>query len=113
MGTFLAVAGAIVVLLLLFALFWWLNRPLRLVDNWRSAWRTLTVHVSAFWALVLGTLAAAPDALNYAWGLLPMDLRGELPAWARGAIAAGLFLASLYVARVVRQGPPKPPPADR
>lgn len=61
---------------------------MRLVDDWKSAWKWATVQISTGAALLF---AVGPDLLA-AWGLMPSDLKAALPDWSPRWIAAVTFL---------------------
>ena len=64
---------------------------MKLIDNWRDAWR-----FSSVWAMTAAT------AIQGAWIALPLDLRTTLPPWLPQTIAIALLLLGIF-ARIVKQ----------
>lgn len=75
---------------------------MKLIDDWRDAWRLWSVRLVAVGALLQALAMASPDTLLVAWNALPSDLRIVLPEGAEGYISLGLYLAAI-VARVLKQ----------
>lgn len=65
---------------------------MKLIDNWRKAWRFLSMQLLAL-ALVLQT----------AWETLPADALAVIPADWRGYITLGLIVLAM-VGRLIQQG---------
>lgn len=65
---------------------------LRMIDEWRSAHTFASVRVGAFFAALFGV---GPSLIS-AWGLLPDDLKAQLPqGWSRVVATAGFMLVAL------------------
>lgn len=65
---------------------------LRLVDDWKSAWRWFSMHCMGLAVVVQG-----------AWEFMPADLKGQLSDdWVRGIAAVLLVLGIL--GRLIKQG---------
>ncbi|MDD1450806.1 glycosyl hydrolase 108 family protein [Sphingomonas sp. H160509] len=77
---------------------------MKLIDNWRHAWRLWSVRLSAFGALLTALAAAAPDTLLQIWNGLPEDVRSLLPESVAHVIPTLLFVATI-VARLIPQKP--------
>jgi lysozyme family protein len=75
---------------------------MKLIDNWRHAWRLWSVRLSAFGALLTALAAAAPDTLLQIWNGLPDDVRGVVPESVAHVIPTLLFVATI-VARLIPQ----------
>ncbi len=65
----------------------------KLVPNWRKAWKWLSM-----WFMGLAAVAQT------AWASLPPDALAVIPVDIRGYITIGLVLAAM-VSRVIDQGP--------
>lgn len=65
----------------------------QLIDDWRAAWRFLSVQASALNASLLA-----------GWLALPEDLKASIPSWLPVGIALAL-LATSVVGRVIKQEP--------
>lgn len=65
-----------------------------LVDNWRSAWKWISVHCMA-WAL----------ALQGAWELCPADLKAGLPPKLVTVVTVALLVLGI-LGRLVKQEKP-------
>lgn len=74
---------------------------MKLVDNWKQAWRWWSVRLAAIGAAIAGTLIVAPESILQAWALLPADMQASLEAY-RGYIALAAFGLAI-VARLVEQ----------
>lgn len=75
---------------------------MKLIDNWRHAWRLWSVRMSAFGALLTALAAAAPDTLLQIWNGLPDDVRSVFPETISRVIPTLLFVATI-VARLIPQ----------
>lgn len=72
---------------------------MKMIPNWRQAWRWWSVRVSAIGALLSAAALAAPDALLSAWHVLPLD---RLPP--RVVFALQLLMLLLVIAtRLIAQ----------
>lgn len=74
---------------------------MKLVDNWKQAWRWWSVRLAAIGAAIAGTLIVAPESILQAWALLPADMQASIEAY-RGYIALAAFGLAI-VARLVEQ----------
>lgn len=75
---------------------------MRLLPNWRQAWRWWSVRVSALGALLAAIALLAPDVVGAVWSALPPDLVAQLPRNVAMAVPLGLELATI-LARITRQ----------
>jgi hypothetical protein len=75
---------------------------MKLISDWRQAWRLWSVRATAIGAVVTATAAASPDALLTAWNALPDELRTLVPEDVDRWVAPLLFAVSLAV-RILRQ----------
>lgn len=80
---------------------------MRLVKDWRKAWKWLSVQLAAIGVLITSALIIAPQAVLMAWAMLPDALREELGDWKK-QIAAAVFLMAI-VARLIDQAPKDKP----
>jgi hypothetical protein len=78
---------------------------MKLIPDWRRAWRLASVRVSAIGAVVTAAAAASPDGLLAAWQALPEDVRAILPPQVRTWITPALFAATI-IGRVLQQKEP-------
>ncbi|MFY9349305.1 MAG: hypothetical protein WBL20_16220 [Sphingobium sp.] len=70
---------------------------MKLVEDWRRAWRWWSVRLSALGALLMGVAEVAGQS----WAGLPQDVRDQVPH--AQTIALVLFMAA-GLARLVKQG---------
>jgi len=75
----------------------------RFIEDARGAWKLMSVHVAALWAMVVGIVAADPMLFVTAWNAIPAELREFLPPWVRWLVAASAMFGTIYLARVVKQ----------
>lgn len=75
---------------------------LQLISGWRSAWRFFSVQLALFGSLVCSLLVAFPDAMLYAWNMIPPDLKSAVPPRFLPLIGVALFVLSIF-ARIVKQ----------
>ena len=80
---------------------------MRLVKDWRKAWKWLSVQLAAMGVLITSALIIAPQTVLMAWAMLPDALREELGDWKK-QIAAAVFLMAI-VARLIDQAPKDKP----
>lgn len=66
---------------------------MKLIEEWRSAWKWFSVQ----------SMALATAAL-VTWGLIPEDLKTALPSWLVPIFAAGLLILGI-AGRLVQQNP--------
>lgn len=76
---------------------------LKLVDDWRRAWRWWSVRLNILGTTLLAWFLAVPDVARDLWAALPDDLKAELPPRAAYLIPL-LILFAANVARVLKQG---------
>ncbi len=72
------------------------------IDNWRKWYRLWSIRLGAIGASLTALLIASPDAVLYAWNLLPMDLRAAIPPQYVPLIGVFIFVMSM-VARLIKQ----------
>ena len=75
---------------------------MRLLPDWRQAWRWWSVRVSALGALLAAIALLAPDVVGAVWAALPPELLAKLPRNVAMAVPLGLELATI-IARITRQ----------
>lgn len=68
---------------------------MKLVENWKSAWKWFSVQFVAVAGAIQLTVLAFPDAL-----------KGWLPDWVTHALALGLLVAAVF-GRLVNQSKPE------
>ena len=74
---------------------------MKLVDNWKQAWRWWSVRLAAFGAAGAGLILAAPEAVLHAWTMLPAELQVGLAEY-RTQIALAVFVVAV-IARLIKQ----------
>lgn len=75
---------------------------IELIDDWRKAWRFLSIQLGIVGSTVAGWLVAFPDHALAVWATLPDDLKAVLPAQYMPLFGVGIFVLSL-IARIVKQ----------
>lgn len=75
---------------------------MKLVENWRQAWRWWSVRLSALGTLLSAAALAFPDALIAVWHIIPAARLARLPA-GFVAIAPLLLFAGVLAARIIQQ----------
>jgi hypothetical protein len=75
---------------------------MRLVPDWRLAWRFWSVRLNALGTFVLGLFLIWPESLLAMWSLVPPEAREVLPPRIVLFVPLALFVAAT-VARVVKQ----------
>ena len=75
---------------------------LKLIPNWRKAWRMFSMQVSALGAAAVGS-----------WGLMPPEWQAQIPTeyvrWAAGLSFVFIMLGRVIAQPVVQPAPPTPP----
>lgn len=79
---------------------------MKLIENWRQAWRLWSVRVNALGAMLLGWVLLWPESILALWSLVTPEARDLLPRWLSVGAPLVLFLLALG-ARLVKQ-PDKP-----
>jgi len=75
---------------------------MRLIDDWRDAYKFWSVRVGAIGAVLMGTVAAWPDGAIILWNYMPIQVQTLLPE--RLLPIAGVALYVLVIlSRVVKQ----------
>lgn len=75
---------------------------MKLISNWRHAWRLASVRVAAIGAVATTAAAAAPDTALQVWQSMPDAVRDVLPSPVSRWVTPGLFVATL-VARILKK----------
>jgi hypothetical protein len=75
---------------------------MKLIPNWRHAWRLASVRVAAIGAIATTAAAAAPDAALQIWQSLPDPIRDLVPSPVSRWVGPALFAATM-VARILRK----------
>ncbi len=75
---------------------------MKLVDDAKVWWKLWSIRLGALGTALTGLLIASPDAVLFAWNLLPLDLRAAIPAQYVPLIGVFIFVMSM-VARLVKQ----------
>lgn len=78
----------------------WLKE--RLVDDWRSSWKWLSVQLAAVATFLIGWLLTYPEIILQTLNMLPSELR----PWCPPLVSFGLF-AVVLAARLWKQGKAK------
>lgn len=81
-----------------------MRKPIKvkLINNWKDAWRFWSVRLSALGAAILTMVDLAPGAIASVWTQLPRTITDSLPDDMIKWIGIGLIVAS-PLARVIRQ----------
>lgn len=74
---------------------------MKLVDNWKQAWRWWSVRLAAVGATGAGLIIAAPEAMLHVWAMLPAELQVGLAEY-RTQIALAVFVVAV-IARLIKQ----------
>ncbi|PTW45065.1 hypothetical protein C8J25_108157 [Sphingomonas faeni] len=75
---------------------------MKLIPNWRHAWRLASVRVAAIGAVATTAAAAAPDTALQVWQSLPDAVRDVVPSPVSRWVTPVLFVATL-VARILKK----------
>lgn len=75
---------------------------LKLIDDWKGAWRFWSVQLAAIGSALQALLAWWPDAALAMWNSMPAELKAMLPQSALMTVPL-LFFGAAIVARVVKQ----------
>jgi len=78
---------------------------MKLLPNWRLAWRWSSVQLSALGAVLLALAIALPDVVTSIWSALPPAVLDRLPANVALLVPLAIQIAA-GVARVIQQGSP-------
>lgn len=73
------------------------KQMMKLIDNWKDAWKTLTVQISLAGIAVTQILAQLPD-----WGLVPQSVKDLIPPEHLPTVTTIFFIAAI-VGRVKSQ----------
>lgn len=75
---------------------------LRLIAGWRQAWRFASIQLALIGSALCALATAFPDAILFAWNMVPPDLKAAIPARFVPLIGVALFVLSIF-ARIVHQ----------
>lgn len=75
---------------------------MKLITEWRSAWRYWSVKLNALGMFVMGLLWFDPTAVLYVVNLMPPGFRHALPAH-MDVVIGGLFFGLAMISRMVSQ----------
>lgn len=75
---------------------------MKLVDDAKVWWKLWSLRLGALGTAVTTILIASPDAMLFAWNLLPLDLRASIPPQYVPLIGVFIFVMSM-AARLVKQ----------
>lgn len=75
---------------------------MKLVDEWRSAWRWWSIQLNALGNMLLVALLSFPDIAQQVWVALPDEARAMLPERVAYWVPVIILIAS-GVARLVQQ----------
>lgn len=75
---------------------------LKLIDCWQNFWRFWSIRFTALGSLLLGYIAAVPDALSMAWSALPDDAKTFIPPNYLMYISLALFVIGMF-SRIIKQ----------
>ena len=77
---------------------------IKLIPDWREAWRWSSVRLAALGALASSLFAAFPDAMIHAWALMPTEWREAMQVHAPAI--AGVFFCLAILLRLKKDGKP-------
>lgn len=75
---------------------------MKLIDDWKKAWRFSSVRLGALGTAITSTLVAFPDAALAAWNLLPPVMQQAFPDRYMPLVGVAVFAMAL-LARLIRQ----------
>jgi hypothetical protein len=75
---------------------------MRLIDDWKDAWKFWSVQLGILGTVLTSVLLASPDAALMAWGAFPDEFKQFIPPHWMPFIGVGIFACSM-VARVIQQ----------
>lgn len=75
---------------------------MKLIPDWRHAWRLASVRVAAIGVVATTAAAAAPDTALQVWQSLPDAVRDVVPSPVSRWVTPALFVATL-VARILKK----------
>lgn len=75
---------------------------MKLIDNWKEAWKFWSVQLGVLGTVVTSVLLASPDAAMVAWNTFPEEFKQFIPPHWMPFIGVGIFACSM-VARVIAQ----------
>lgn len=77
---------------------------IKLISNWKEAWKWSSVRLAALGALASSLFASFPDAMIHAWALMPAEWREAMQGHAPAI--AGVFFCLAIVLRLKKDGKP-------
>lgn len=75
---------------------------MKLIEGWKKSYKFLSVQIGLLGTLVMGFLTIFPDAIVFAWNLVPLELRNTIPPRLYMIIGVVLFVAAV-LARLIHQ----------
>lgn len=75
---------------------------MKLIPEWRKAYKMWSVRLSALGAVLMGVILAWPDSLLYLWSMMPAEVYAYLPERLVQVLAFVIFLMSA-LSRIVKQ----------
>jgi len=75
---------------------------MKLIPEWREAYKLWSVRLSTLGALLMGFLLAWPDSLLYLWSMMPPEVYAYLPERIVQGLAMFIFVMSV-ISRLVKQ----------
>ncbi len=75
---------------------------MKLVEDAKVWWKLWSIRLGALGTALTTLLIASPDAMLFAWNLLPMDLRASIPPQYVPLIGVFIFVMSM-AARLIKQ----------
>ena len=75
---------------------------MKLIDNWKEAWKFWSVQLGVLGTVVTSVLLASPDAAMVAWNTFPEEFKQFIPPHWMPFIGVGIFACSM-IARVIAQ----------
>lgn len=76
---------------------------MKLVEEWRQAWRWWSVQLNILGSALFAALLGFPDVAQQLWFALPDELKAQLPHNVAFYVPL-LILAAANIARICKQG---------
>lgn len=75
---------------------------LRLIEEWRQAWRMWSIRFSALGAALMGVMVTYPNIIVEVWNAVPADVKYFIPPDIGKYLSLGFFVM-IFVSRIIKQ----------